>query len=208
MTLREIALLAISEVQDTPVAVEDFGTSAGAKKGWLTRKGAHREQKTNPHRDSLGELPDFDNLTLFSPTKNQQRGTAALTRALNSRSDVKKAMFTKELGWVDFDWGSTGPKAKDYKGGWGISHILAKHGQDVKSLPETIAHGECYVLPRTFRKDGSPTQRRFCVVHPPYIAFLDNRGRTGSFCVSEYQKSLSNIAKYRKNPRAEPRILS
>jgi hypothetical protein len=59
------------------------------------------------------------------------------------KSDVQKAMFRKEVGQIDFLWGTPGNKANDFKGGWGISHVLAKHGaRDAMKLPHVLAKGK------------------------------------------------------------------
>lgn len=191
------------------VPAMDFGTSAGNIKGWQTKKakGISKEPKDKPFRDSLGPLPDLDDLSTFTVEKNVERGNAALERSLRSKHDVKKAMFTRELGWIDFDWGATGDPKKDWLHGWGLSHILAKHPKDLNLLVDVIARGECRKLPRYSRGDGTLTPQRFVVILGENIAFIDTRGSHGSFCISEYRKG-SEAAKYTKYPLAKPRGIS
>ena len=187
------------------VPAMDFGTSAGNIKGWQTKKakGISKEPKYKPFRDSLGPLPDLDDLSTFTVEKNVERGNAALERSLRSKHDVKKAMFTKELGWIDFDWGTIGNRGRDHVGGWGISHVADKHKSDLDYLVPLIANNPCRVLPRTFGSDGSRDPQRYCITDGERIAFLDARGSAGSFCVTEYSRR--SASEYMKYPLAKPR---
>ena len=40
---------------------------------------------------------------------------------------VEHAAYREEIGWIDIPWGVPGDMDKDFAGGWGISHIKAKH---------------------------------------------------------------------------------
>lgn len=51
-------------------------------------------------------------------------------------------MRREDVGDITFVWGRPGDPNRDYKGGYGISHILEKHGEDVlRKMPEVLAEG-------------------------------------------------------------------
>lgn len=97
-------------------------------------------------RDSLGRFArDGGPLGVRD---NIARGTRAVRRAMATQADVPNAMNRKELGAIDFPWGTPGHAAQDYAGGFGISHILAKHGRrDVLALPQALALGKISAHP-------------------------------------------------------------
>lgn len=78
-----------------------------------------------------------------------QQGLRMMEKVIETQSDVNRAMYTDELGYIDFKWGTPGNPDKDYKKGYGISHIIAHRnaqGVDgiatVKKVPEAIAFGK------------------------------------------------------------------
>lgn len=74
---------------------------------------------------------------------NIARGSEAIERVLRDRVSVPAAMSHSELGEIDFHWGEPGDPAKDYHGGWGLAHIVAKHGEPVaRMMPKIIAEGK------------------------------------------------------------------
>lgn len=54
---------------------------------------------------------------------------------------VERALYHPEMGALDMRWGQPGNPDRDWKGGYGLSHILAKHRDEgvVENLPERIA---------------------------------------------------------------------
>ncbi len=80
--------------------------------------------------------------------ENLRRGRAAIERVLSDETDIRGAMYRKELGWISFLWG-------DVKGG--IDHIIERRtGQGidaeafVREIPDVIARGRMgpyYVMP-------------------------------------------------------------
>ncbi len=113
-------------------------------------------------RDSLGRWVD-ENGGGLSERDNIARGHRAVRRALKKRRDVPKAMYRRELGRVDFIWGTPGAKAENYEGGFGISHIEAKHGRkDAKRLPVVLARG------KVMRHPEGPSKR--LIRHDNFVA--------------------------------------
>ena len=86
---------------------------------------------------------------------NIRRGNEAMSRALQDKTDVHRAMYRSDVGWIDFVWGAEGGAVKKNgarKGEKGISHILEarqrKDGYSEKQalsfladVVETIARG-------------------------------------------------------------------
>ncbi len=77
----------------------------------------------------------------YDPHEEQRKGEAAMKRALETKADVNNAMRQRDLGEIDFKWGSLGDGPPDYDHGSGIAKIAAKHPDDMHKLPEVIAHG-------------------------------------------------------------------
>lgn len=106
----------------------------------ITAKGTSREGETARWQDTLGALPDKNGF--LTPALNEARMHRALSRCTTLQRDVPKAAFRDGLGQVDLPYGRPGNPALAYEGGYGASHIAAKHGPEVLSrLPQIIAHG-------------------------------------------------------------------
>ncbi|MCK9543970.1 MAG: hypothetical protein M0R03_18275 [Novosphingobium sp.] len=54
---------------------------------------------------------------------------------------VENAAFNRELGFIDMRMGVPGDPANDFRGGYGLAHIIAKHGNEnvVDDLPSRLA---------------------------------------------------------------------
>jgi hypothetical protein len=79
----------------------------------------------------------------YDPHEQQRRGEAAMEQAIQSKADVVNAMHQRELGPIDFKWGSEGDGPPDYNRGNGVAKIIAKHGEaSARKMPEIIAHGK------------------------------------------------------------------
>lgn len=91
-------------------------------------------------RDHLGRFAkDGGPLTA---DENIQRGEKALARAERIKGDVPRAMFLPGIGRIDFIWGEPGDPKRDFKPGYGVSHIKAKHPGDMKGLVRAMVHGK------------------------------------------------------------------
>jgi hypothetical protein len=132
-------------------------------------------------RDSLGRWVDASGGGL-SERHNIARGMKAARRALRRKADVSKAMYRDKLGQIDFVWGTPGEKAKNYAGGHGLSHILAKHGKaDVKRLPLVLAKG------RIMRHPMDVSKR--LVVHENYAASLVKEKSRSSWVLTGFTEN-------------------
>lgn len=103
------------------------------------------------HAEDIGEKyklsPDIDiqdnnikNGTKFLDLMIEQAKTSS-----NPENLVKKnVMYRSGIGQIDFVWGKPGNGEK-FKGGYGLSHIIAKHGESTaRKAIETIAKGTDY----------------------------------------------------------------
>lgn len=91
-------------------------------------------------RDGDGQFSDTEGA---NPAKNIKAGDAAIDMALRRGRSVHGAMERKEVGKIDFEWGHSGDQDNDFKTGYGLAHIKAKHGEKaVRDLPTVIAKGD------------------------------------------------------------------
>lgn len=76
---------------------------------------------------------------------NLTRGEAALGNILADHADVPAAMVSRKLGPIDFVWGRESNLGRDYEGGYGFSHIIAKHGEEAaQKVPKILAFGKYF----------------------------------------------------------------
>ena len=109
-----------------------------------------------------------------------------MRRALNHKTDVRRAMFRKEVGQIDFLWGTPGDKSKDYAHGWGVSHILAKHGKrDAMRLPYVLAKGAIKNHPE------QPDTKKL-VTYGDYLVSLSRRNKHSVFIITGFVSKHKN----------------
>lgn len=102
-----------------------------------------------------------------SVEKSVQQGKAAIEKVLATKSDVINAMHREDVGDISFFWGEPGDPSRKYKGGFGVSHILEKHGDSVlKKMPEVIARGE------KVKEDGPDFGTRVHINYEGHTAIL------------------------------------
>ena len=89
---------------------------------------------------TLGDEPVMEAAQIRTPVtvdENIQRGTEAMNRVISKHVNEPRAMYRQELGWIAFYWGKPGGGPPLFRGGSGISHIIAKRdweGEHVKEL--------------------------------------------------------------------------
>jgi hypothetical protein len=81
---------------------------------------------------------------LESPDLSQEaRGKQAMRKAIADEADVLIAMERVDLGAIDFRYGRAGDPTRAFQGGFGVAHIVAKHGAvTALEVPGVIADGE------------------------------------------------------------------
>ena len=145
--------------------------------------------------EALPALPD----PKASPTEyrkaNRTRGEAALSSVLADHADVPAAMRSKKLGPIDFRWGEPGDPKQDYEGGFGFSHIIAKHGEEAaKRVPNILAYGKYY---HDENENGN-----YLVVHQGAIVSLKRRAKN-FYVVSSYEAEKKAAAYTRRGGQIE-----
>ncbi len=120
--------------------------------GRFTRgAGKSREGRTAPRKDAFGPLPAPGGF--LSPEQNLERGKRAMDWVIKNKGDVHNAMHVPGLGRVAFRWGDSGKKKKEHEEGYGLYHIIDKHGLSAaKALPHTLVNGRIYPHPKEPRK--------------------------------------------------------
>ncbi len=66
-----------------------------------------------------------------------EKGLKALFQSLENQEDRLNAMYREDLGEIAFLYGKTGDPEKNFKGGFGLAHILAKRnweGENIEAL--------------------------------------------------------------------------
>jgi isoleucyl-tRNA synthetase len=96
----------------------------------------------------VNDKEHFDWIETFQNRKNIYFGLKSLKNALLNKSEICNGIFRKDLGNIGLYFGEVGDVSKKYKGGNGLSHIIAKRyaeGFDgyevVLKLIETIVTG-------------------------------------------------------------------
>ena len=116
--------------------------------------------------------------------RNIQRGNQAVEYILREHANgndatVHGAMHRTDIGYVDFLWGAPGKGAK-FKKGYGLAHILAKHGAEsgegiLAKIVETIAKGTDIEEQKALHGQG---EKRIRIHYDGYTAVLSSaRGK-------------------------------
>lgn len=94
--------------------------------------------------------------------RNITQGKSALETAIHEQRDVERAFLRPEIGEIDLVWGEEGDPQRGYKGGKGLSHIIAKRTAEgidgvafARSLYEVIANG---TVQPVYTAGGDPRQ--------------------------------------------------
>lgn len=124
--------------------------------------------------DAIVVFGGKERLYQYSDTvgNNIAQGKQAMEQVISEHTDVLNAMYREDLGGVSFYWGIPG-KGKKFKGGSGVSHIVAKRDAEDGSgqatalkLVEVIAKGN--VIQRQEQDQGS----RVLIAYDGYTAVL------------------------------------
>ena len=98
----------------------------------------------------------------------------------------QNAMFRSDIGQIDFVWGTPGVGEK-FKKGYGISHIIAKHGIDtVYKVVDVIAKGTEY--DKQGNNQTEPSQYRLRLYHNGYTAVLSKDETINHWLLTAWQK--------------------
>ena len=162
-------------------SVDANGMEHGEHDGRFTSKGegSPREPETKSQHDRYG-LNDESRLAV-EPEKNAERAKAALDEVVRKRGGfVDKAAYRPECGWIRLDWGDAGDPKKNFAGGHGLSHILAKHPEAAKDLPGILANGDIY-------KHEEPG--KLYMLHGNSFAVIGSLKKGGKKTITEFNSS-------------------
>lgn len=154
--------------------LKNYGTSEGAKKGW-DKRGRGRRDDWQKAREGM------------TPRQNASNATRAMRWAMNNGRDAQEVMHRKGLGWVDFPIGRPGTPKKNDKGithadGYGLSHILAKHGdRAVRRMPLILAYGKIVKHPDPDKVTVTYGNER--------VHLGRSKGRGRSWAITSYDES-------------------
>ena len=126
---------------------------------------------------------------------NLTRGEAALGNILADHADVPAAMVSRRLGPIDFVWGREGNPGRDYEGGYGFSHIIAKHGEEAaRRVPAILAYGKYF---HDEQRAGD-----YLIVHQNEVVSL-KRNSGNFFVVTSYEANKKATAYLRRGGQIE-----
>lgn len=125
---------------------------------------------------------------------NIQRGNEAVKHLIREHAagrdtTVHGAMHRPDVGYIDFPWGTPGKGAK-FKKGYGLAHILAKHGPEsgrgiLSKIVETLAKGTDIELQRYPMKG---VQARIKIHYRDYTAILsDKNGKKNAWLLTGWE---------------------
>lgn len=118
------------------------GTSKEGNAGEVAARGqVETEQADNENAEAESEVSKKD----VSVEENIANGKKAMQKVIDTHEDAENAMYRDDVGDITFVWGKPG-RGKNFKGGYGVSHIIAKHESDrtniIDEIPAIIARGD------------------------------------------------------------------
>ena len=145
--------------------------------------------------EALPALPDPKASPSEYRKANRSRGEAALGNILADHADVPAAMVSRKLGPIDFVWGREGNPGQDYEGGYGFSHIIAKHGEEAaQKVPKILAFGKYF---HDEQRVGD-----YLIVHQSGVVSL-KRNSGNFFVVTSYEADKKATAYLRRGGQIE-----
>jgi len=127
---------------------------------------------------------------------NAKNGLAAIQKVADRSAGVntvQAAMHDSRLGEgkagdIDVAWGKQGTAEKKYSDGFGLAHIIAKHGEGILSrIADIIANGELEV--RKSKKDGHITRASYRIGDEVVYLRHYNDARLEFFVVTAYEET-------------------
>lgn len=146
----------------------------------------------DPDSDPFGDLPGDDAAPVgmdWDPNPDapmpagQRFAEEALQLEAAGGGEIPAALDHPDVGTIDVKWGDAGDAAKNWRGGYGLAHILAKHPEMRAQLPD---------LPAIIRgmevvKDDGRTIRLASARHEAGVR-LDWDGASQRWLVTAYEK--------------------
>ena len=87
-----------------------------------------------------------------SPDMNIERGKAVISHIMGKKEGIEpRAMYRRDVGWIGVDYGNPG-SGKDFNGGHGVSHVIAKHPGAIDGVVDILQTGTAYKHDKSRRK--------------------------------------------------------
>lgn len=155
-----------------------------------------KEQKSFELKtDKIG--PIWDDNDPKRDKHNHERGKNAFVKCLETKQDVKNAMRREKFGAIDFRYGKRGTPEINYRDGFGIAKIDAKHPGTAHKMAGVVAYGEIREDPRRNGDYGVISKRNLVILRK-------KEGRDNSYVVTSYDEaSFDKIAKIKKGRLVE-----
>ena len=159
------------------------------------KDGKPSEGKTKSAPKELPPRPNAKASAADYRKANLTRDEAALGNILADHADVPAAMVSRKLGPIDFVWGREGNPGRGYEGGYGFSHIIAKHGEEAaRRVPAILAYGK-YFHDEQHAGD-------YLIVHQNEVVSL-KRNSGNFFVVTSYEANKKATAYLRRGGQIE-----
>ena len=114
-----------------------------------------------------------------NPEMNIERGKAVFTHLLAKKEgEVAHAMYRRDVGWIDADYGTPGNEANDWNGGHGVSHIVAKHKGAIDGVVDILQNGTAY--------KHDKAQRKVYIIKD-HNAIVLSKKRDGRLLITDYE---------------------
>ncbi len=138
--------------------------------------------------------------------RNITDGKAKLQEAVDQKKDTPNAFYRPEIGEIDLVWGEAGDPARDYKGGYGLSHIIEKRTSEgvdgkafAKDLYLAIANGDA-----VYRGEDIGDPRIDIFYRDTQIVLVKESGKVNSWMLTGFikQKISVDTGDVRRSPSA------
>ena len=125
------------------------GTNSGSFAPSHTH-GTPREHHDRGFQDRYGN-GNLETLAA-NPEMNIERGKAVISHIMGKKAGFEPhAMYRKDVGWIGVDFGTPG-SGKNFDGGHGISHVVAKHPGAINGVVDILQTGTAYKHDESRRK--------------------------------------------------------
>lgn len=176
------------------------GVPEGGRYAPMHGGGRAREIRTKGFQDRYGNgNPAF---LESHPESNIERGKNVFTRLARLQAESEPhAMYRRGIGWIGVDAGIEGNEAHEWAGGFGIAHILAKHGKEgitAETVAETLQYGEMYRNWEPRRQQLN--KRRLTIINGNNVAIL-SKSYQGRILITDF-----NVVKGHDKASVEEKI--
>jgi hypothetical protein len=125
------------------------GTNSGSFAPSRTH-GTPREHRDKGFQDRYGN--GNPETLAANPEMNIERGKAVISHIMRKKAGFEPhAMYRKDVGWIGVDFGTPG-SGKNFDGGHGVSHVVAKHPGAIDGVVDILQTGTAYKHDESRRK--------------------------------------------------------